>query len=84
MLGAKITLLGRMSNAPKFGTLLTKACWLMLLHIKEQKQLTTQVKPLSDILFCIHISNMRKIIFIINPFYLKNKLTKKQQQQNKH
>lgn len=78
MLRGEVKLLETTSNGKKSGTLLTRAYWVVMLHKKEQKQqLRTQVKPFSDVLLCVSISNMGKKSFLSKK--KKKKLTKKQQ-----
>lgn len=75
LLTAKIILLERISNSQKFGPLLTLTFWMVILHVKEQKQqLTNQIKQFSDVLY-LHFKYGKEIIFIKK----KSKLNKKQQ-----
>lgn len=62
----EITLLERMRNSQKFGSLLTPTSWMVILHLKkEQKQqLTNEIKQFPDVLFCTYISNMEKKFFL--------------------
>lgn len=66
LLRAQITLLGRMSNCQKFGSLLTLTSWMVIPHKKKgQKQLTHEIKQFSDVLFCTYISKNGKEILLI-------------------